>query len=103
MTSLVPFIAQAQPGPNPMSQILFFGLIFAAMWFLMIAPQRKKQKAHEKMIKELGNGDEIVTSGGIVATIVATKEDRYVLRVAGETKLEIAKSFVSTVLKKADS
>ncbi|MCF3649493.1 preprotein translocase subunit YajC [Synoicihabitans lomoniglobus] len=85
-----------------MNQILFFGLLFAAMWFLMIAPQRKKQKQHDAMLKALGNGDEVVTSGGIFGTIVSVKEDRFIVRVADNTKLEVGKSFVSTVLKKAD-
>jgi len=83
--------------------LLFYGLLFAAMWFLMIAPQRKKQKAHEKMLTELGNGDEVVTTGGILGTIVAVKDDRFVVRIADNTKVEIGKTFVSSVLKKADA
>jgi len=86
-----------------MSQMIFFGLLFAAMWFLMIAPQRKKQKAHEKMLKELGNGDEIVTSGGLLGTIIAVKDDRFIVRVGDATKVEIGKTFVASVLKKTDS
>jgi preprotein translocase subunit YajC len=105
MTSFFTLFAQGQAapaGPNPMNQILFFGLLFAAMWFLMIAPQRKKQKQHDAMLKALGNGDEVVTTGGIFGTIVSVKEDRFIIRVADNTKLEVGKSFVSTVLKKAD-
>ncbi len=105
MTSNLLLFAQSQgsaPASAVGSQILFFGLLFAAMWFLMIAPQRKKQKEHEKMLKELGNGDEVVTAGGILGTIVAVKDDRFVVRVADNTKVELGKSFVSSVLKKAD-
>ena len=106
MTSFLTVLAQAQPGTggsNPASQLIFFGLLFAAMWFLMIAPQRKKQKKHDQMLKELGNGDEIVTAGGLLGTIVAVKDDRFVVRVADTTKVEVGKSFVSSVLKKADA
>ncbi|HYD84959.1 MAG TPA: preprotein translocase subunit YajC [Opitutus sp.] len=99
------FLAQ-QPAPGPgaggMSQLIFFGLLFAAMYFLMIAPQRKKQKAHEKMLKELQSGDEIVTSGGIYGTITNVKEDRFVVRIADTTKIEVGKAFVSGVVSKAD-
>lgn len=105
MTLFPTLLAQTQSAPPAgavTSQLLFFGLLFAAMWFLMIAPQRKKQKEHEKMLKELGNGDEVVTSGGIMGTIVAVKDDRFVLRIADTTKVELGKSFVSAVLKKAD-
>jgi preprotein translocase subunit YajC len=106
MTSILTVFAQAQPGTggaNPASQLIFFGLLFAAMWFLMIAPQRKKQKQHDQMLKELGNGDEVVTAGGIIGTITAVKDDRFIVRVADTTKVEVGKTFVSSVLNKADS
>jgi preprotein translocase subunit YajC len=93
---------QAAPAPGGgMTQLIFFGLLFAAMYFLMIAPQRKKQKQHEQMLKELASGDEIVTSGGIYGTITNVKEDRFVVRVADNTKIEVGKSFVSGVVSKA--
>ncbi len=105
MTSFTLVLAQSQgaaPSGQMGTQLLFFGLLFAAMWFLMIAPQRKKQKEHDKMLSELGNGDEIVSAGGIIGTIVAVKDDRFVVRVADNTKVDLGKSFVSSVLKKAD-
>jgi preprotein translocase subunit YajC len=70
------------------------------MYFLMIAPQRKKQKAHEKMLSELSSGDEIVTTGGIYGTITNVKDDRFVVRIAENTKIEVGKSFVSGVVGK---
>ena len=94
---------QSAPGPaGGMSQLIFFGLLFAAMYFLMIAPQRKKQKAHEKMLKELTSGDEIVTTGGIYGTITNVKDDRFVVRISDNTKIEVGKAFVSGVVAKAD-
>ena len=87
--------AQAAPGGG-LGQFLPILLLFAGMWFLIIAPQRKRQKAHDKMLTELKNGDEIVTSGGIYCTITNVKEDRFVVRIADNTKIEIGKSFVST-------
>ena len=108
MSSLIdalPFFAQQAPasgGAAIGTNVLFFGLIFAAMYFLMIAPQRKKQKQHEKMLAALGSGDEIVTTGGIFGTITNVKEDRFVLRIADNTKIEIAKAFIQAVVKKAE-
>jgi preprotein translocase subunit YajC len=78
-------------------------LMFAAMYFLLIAPQRKKQKEHEKMLKELQTGDEIVTTGGIYGQITNVKEDRFVVRIADNTKIEVGKGFVQTVVKKAET
>ncbi len=82
---------------------MIFGYLalFAAMYFLMIAPQRKKQKELEKTIASLGSGDEIVTTGGIYGTITNVKDDRFIVRIADNTKIEIGKSFVLSVVKKS--
>ena len=87
-------------GPGGSVMIIGYLLLFAAMYFFMIAPQRKKQKAHEAMLKSLESGDEIVTTGGIYGTITNVKEDRFVLRIADNTKVEIGKGFVTAVLNK---
>jgi preprotein translocase subunit YajC len=89
-------------GQSMMTSLIFFGLMFAAMYFLLIAPQRKKQKEHEKMLASLGTGDEIVTAGGIFGVITNVRDDRFVVRIADDTKVEIGKGFVQTVVKKAD-
>lgn len=104
--SVIDFLAQTpapgQPAaPSAWVQIMPMVLLFGAMYFFLIAPQRKKQKEHEKMLKALESGDEIVTSGGIFGVITNVKEDRFVVRIAEHTKIEIGKGFVQTVLKKA--
>jgi preprotein translocase subunit YajC len=87
--------------PNGGVQILIFLLLFAGMWFLMIAPQRKRQKQHNKMIQELKNGDEVMTSAGIYASIVSIKPDRFIVKIADNVKIEIHKSSVQAKLQKA--
>src|SRR5215207_4899840 len=106
--STVEFFAQTtapapQGGAGMLQTFLPMALLFAAMYFLMIAPQRKKQKEHEKMLKSLESGDEVVTTGGIFGVITNVKDDRFVVRVADNTKIEIGKAFVQTVLKKEPS
>ena len=104
LTDTLNFFAQAAPQPGTGSLLggmLPIILLFAAMYFLMIAPQRKKQKEHDKMLKALVSGDEIVTSGGIYGQITNVKEDRFVVRVADNTKIEVGKGFVSAVVRKA--
>ncbi len=104
------FLAQASapagapsgPGGSLMSFLPFI-LLMAAMWFLMIAPQRKKQKEHAKMIAALKSGDEVLTTGGIYGTVVTVRDDRIVVRIGDSTKVELAKGFVQTVEKKSDS
>ena len=107
MTKLHVLLAQAQPaapsGASSLLQMAPLVLMFAAMYFLLIAPQRKKQKAHEKMLTELKAGDEVVTAGGIYGTITSVKEDRFVIRISDTHKVEVGKGFISTVIKKADA
>src|SRR5882672_5295268 len=108
MSSLIDaasFLAQAAApaqsgGPAQMiTGMLPAILLMAGFYFLFIAPQRKKQKEHEKMLAALQSGDEIVTTGGIFATITNVKEDRFVVRIADNTKIELGKGFVQTVVK----
>ena len=109
MTSLFAaqnILAQAAPAAAPagsqgLLSFLPMMLIFAAMYFLMIAPQRKKQKELQKMLAALDTGDEVITSGGIYGEITNKKEDRFVIRIADNTKIEVGKGFVTGVVKKA--
>ena len=106
MTKIHVILAQAQPAPTGGAALMQFAplvLMFAAMYFLLIAPQRKKQKAHEKMLTELKAGDEVVTAGGIYGTITSVKEDRFVIRISDTNKVEVGKGFISTVVKKSDA
>ncbi len=74
-------------------------MIFAFIgifYFLLIRPQRRQQKEHEEMVKQLKKGDEVVTIGGIVGTIVHIQDDRVTIKSA-ETRLDIERSKVSHV------
>ena len=93
--------AQAAPGGG-LGQFLPIILLFAGMWFLIIAPQRKRQKAHDKMITELKSGDTIVTSGGIYGTITNVKDDSFVVRIADNVKIELTKQSIGSRTSSAD-
>ena len=109
MTKFQLLLAQAAPaapaqsgGLGGLVGMLPIILMFGAMYFLLIAPQRKKQKEHEKMMSALQVGDEIITTGGIYGTITAVKDDRFVVRVGDNNqRLEIAKGFVHSAVKRA--
>ncbi len=101
---MINLIAQAAaptaPAGFPISMFAEMALIFGAFYFLLIAPQKKKQKEHDKLITTLQSGDEIVTTGGIYGTITNVKDDRFIVRISDTTKIEIGKAFVQTVVKK---
>jgi preprotein translocase subunit YajC len=97
------FFAQtAAPGPGGgLMGVLPMILIFGAMYFFMIAPQRKKQKEHQKMLEALTSGDEVITAGGIYGEITNKKDDRYVIRIADNTKIEVGKAFIASLVRKS--
>ena len=81
-------------------QILMLVLLFAVMYFLMIRPQKKKDKQIQDMRKSLQVGDEIITIGGICGKIVKTKEESFIIQVgADKVKFEMMRWAVSSVTK----
>jgi preprotein translocase subunit YajC len=76
-------------------QFLPIFLIFGVFYFLLIVPQRKRQKELQETIANLKAGDRIVTTGGIIGTITAVRETSLLLRSADKSILEIARSAVA--------
>lgn len=79
-------------------------LLIVAMYFLLIRPQRKREREVNTMRSNLRVGDEIVTIGGICGKIVKTKEETIVLQVgADKVKMELMKWSVSKVVTPAEA
>ena len=88
--------ATAQQG-NPMSMIIMMVALFAIMYFVMIRPQKKKQKEEQTMRDSVQVGDEITTIGGIVGRVVTVKEDSLIIETgADRNKMKIMRWAVST-------
>ena len=90
-------LAEAQAkAANGGTSWLFIGIylvvIIGIMYFIMIRPQRKKQKEEEKMRNNIQIGDEILTIGGFYARVVSIKEDALVIEsVSDHSKQKIAR------------
>ena len=68
-------------------------LIFVIFYFFLIRPQQKKAKEHKQMTADLKKGDQIITSGGIIATVERVMDnDRAEVIVGDDTKVEIVRS-----------
>lgn len=101
LTTLTPVLAQAEgaPGaPGGFSTLIWMGLLFVGMYFLMIAPQRKAQKKQQQMIDSLKKGDRIITKGGLYAKVAAVKKDRVSIILGENTRVDLAKASVGTVV-----
>ena len=83
--------AQANPIAS-LFPILMLVVMFVAMYFLMIRPQKKKQKEEKRMRENLQIGDEIVTIGGIYGRVISLKEDTIVIESQSDhSKLTVAR------------
>jgi len=90
---------------NPNMIWPYFLLIIVVMYFLMIRPQTKKQKNHRETLAALEKGDKIISSGGIVGTIVGVKEteNMLIIKIADNVKIELSRNAVAQVLRKRSS
>jgi preprotein translocase subunit YajC len=78
-------------------------LIFAIMYFLLIRPQQKKLKDHQKMVEALRRGDQIVTQGGLIGKVSKVKEDNEIeVELAQGVKVRVVKNTVAQVLSKTE-
>lgn len=73
-------------------------LIFGVMIFFLFRTQRKEAKRRQAMLEAIKVGDKVVTGGGIYGIVAAVKEKSYIIKIADNVKVEIAKTGVSTVL-----
>lgn len=82
---------------NPLVNFFPLIIIFVIFYFLIIRPQKSREKEHQKMLSNLNKNDEIVTTGGIHGTIVNVKEKSVIVRVDENVKMEIEKNCVAYI------
>lgn len=69
---------------NLLGAILPFGILIVVFYFLLIRPQKKKDRNAQEMRNAVQIGDEVITVGGIIGIVVSLKEDSLVIETAGE-------------------
>jgi preprotein translocase subunit YajC len=72
-------------------------LIFVVFYFLLIMPQKKRQRELQETIANLKTGDKVVTTGGVIGTISAVRETSFLIRSADKSILEVARSAIAGV------
>ena len=75
--------------------IVFLVLIFGLMYLVLIRPQRKRQKEHERLVEELKRGDRVVTAGGIYGQVESISDDSVVIKVESGMTMRVAKNSVA--------
>jgi preprotein translocase subunit YajC len=93
----VSFAAQAQGGGS-FTPLLLIVLLFGAMYFMMIRPQQKRRREAQAMQAALGPGDQIVTIGGLHATVVAVDDDVVTVEIAPGVNVRFARPAIARVV-----
>lgn len=83
------------PAVNPLINLFPLIFIFIIFYFLLIRPQKMKEKEHQRLLKNLNKNDEVVTSSGIHGTIVNLKDKTLTLRIDDNVKIEIDKNCIA--------
>lgn len=98
MFSLFLFQAAPAPGASFLTGILPIVLMIAIFYFLVFMPMRRQQANQKKMIASLENGQTVLTSGGIVGTIISVNDDTLILRIKPDNvKIQVARSAVTSL------
>ncbi len=92
--------AQAAATPSPYSFPLMMVFLFGAFYFLLIRPQQKKQKSHEKLISEVSIDSEVLTGGGILGRVTGVSDLYAIVQIAEGTEIKILKSSISQIVPK---
>jgi len=102
--SLVAVLAADKKGGGAaaFTPLIFIALIFGAMYFLMIRPQRKRLRDQQSMQRAIGEGDEVLTTSGVYGFITAVDGDVIWLEIADNVEIRIAAGAVSKVIESAD-
>jgi preprotein translocase subunit YajC len=95
------FLQTNAPAPTgiPTGFYIQIALVVAIMYFLLFRPMQRQRKDQQKMLSGLQNGDTVVTSGGVIGTIVAIEEgETLVIRVKpNDVKLQVTRASVSAL------
>lgn len=77
-------------------------IILGIMYFMIIRPQQRKEKDRRRMIDELKTGTRVLFGGGLLGTITNVKDSTFIIKIADNVKVEVARAAVSRVLEKGE-
>ena len=92
------------PGGGSSFQMLVpMAIVFAIFYFMMIRPQRRRDKERKAMIANVKKGDRVLLTSGILGQITNIKDQALVVRIAENTKIEVVKAAISQVLENGET
>jgi len=102
LITLLVFIGGCVPAPEGGEEggfdwtiIIFLVLIFGVFYFLIIRPQRRRQKQHDELMQELKRGDKVITTGGIYGVVESLSDDSVVIKIESGATIRVARGSVA--------
>jgi preprotein translocase subunit YajC len=102
---VTPAFAQTATGGGAFDVIQFAPiiLVFVIMYFLVLRPQRQRQKQHQELVKNVRRGDTIVTGGGLIGKVAKVVDDNEVLvEIADNVKVRVSRGMIAEVRSKGE-
>ncbi len=87
--------AEGDGGGFDPTLLIFLGLMIGIFYFLMIRPQRRRQKEHQHLMAELNRGEWVITAGGIYGVIESLGEDSIIIKVESGATMRVARGSVA--------
>jgi preprotein translocase subunit YajC len=104
MNSLIPdAMAQSAGSASPgggLTPFIMMAVFVVIFYFLLIRPQQKKQKEHQAMLSKIGEGDEVVTAGGILGRVIAVGDQFLTLEIAEGVRIKVQRFQVTSLVPK---
>jgi preprotein translocase subunit YajC len=94
LSGAFPLLAQAAPGGGALSSFMLPLILVGIVYFVMIRPQQREQKAVEAMLAALQKGDRVVTTSGIHGTVAEVKDGTLLLEIADRLTITIEKAAI---------
>lgn len=79
---------------TPIVNLIWFGLLLGIFYFVLIRPQQKAMKEHQKLISGLRKGDKVITQGGIYATVIVIDQDVVTVQVDKNVEVKLDKNSI---------
>jgi|TARA_B110001452_G_scaffold253890_1_gene244994 preprotein translocase subunit YajC len=92
--------SSVQQQPSLFASFIPLILIFVIFYFLLIRPQQKKAKEHKILLESIKRGDQILTSGGMIAKVIKADTEELTVEISEKVNVKIFRSTVSDVIRK---
>lgn len=96
-------IAQAEaaaPTGSPFQFPIMMVILFGIMYFMMIRPQKRREKERKEMIASVKSGARVLMTSGIIGQVTTVKESTLVIKISENTKVEVVRAAISQILEK---